>query len=55
MSDWVTFLRLMSPYVLYNSGMHEDVLELWSPLRKAAVYFPDYREGKHDTSSINRD
>jgi hypothetical protein len=53
MSDWVTFVRLMSPYVLYNSGVHDDILALWSPLRQAAVYFLDYREGQHDTTSIN--
>jgi hypothetical protein len=54
MSDWVTYLRLLSPYVLYNSGVHEDVLKLWSPLRKAAMYFLDYREGQHDANSIDR-
>jgi hypothetical protein len=53
MSDWVTFVRLMSPYLLYNSGVHEDVLTLWAPLRKGAVYFLDYREGQHNTTSIN--
>jgi hypothetical protein len=54
MSDWATFLRLMSPYVLCNAGVHEDVLALWAPLREAAMHFLDYREGQHNASNIDR-
>jgi hypothetical protein len=39
MSDWVTFLRLMSPYVLCNAGVHEDVLALWAPSEKQPCIF----------------
>jgi hypothetical protein len=54
MSDWIVFVRVLSPYLLYNCGVHDDVLKLWSPLRQAAVYFLDYKEGQHHTALIRK-
>ena len=53
MSDWIIFLRVVSPIILHNAGVNEDVLRLWEPLRKGAMYFLDYREGQHQPSLID--
>jgi hypothetical protein len=53
MSDWVVFVRVVSPMILLNSGVPECVLKLWSPLRQAAMYFLDYREGQHQQHLID--
>ena len=53
MSDWVTFLRVVSPYVLCNVGLPQDVLRLWTPLRAGAMYFLDYRQGQHQPHLID--
>ncbi len=54
MNDWSVFVRALSPYLLHTCGAHEDVLKLWAPLRKATVYFLDYREGQHCQSLVDK-
>jgi hypothetical protein len=53
LSDWVIFVRVVSCIVLTNTGLAEDVISLWSPLREAAMYFLDYREGQHQPHLID--
>jgi hypothetical protein len=53
MSDWTIFVRVVSPMLLHNAGVPECVLELWRPLRRAAMYFLDYREGQHQQHLID--
>jgi hypothetical protein len=54
LNDWIVFVRALSPYLLLECGIHDDVLKLWAPLRTAAMYFLDYREGQHHPSLIDR-
>jgi hypothetical protein len=54
MYDWIVFVRLVSPYCMHNAGVPEEVLELWTPVRQAAVYFLDYKEGQHQEGLIDK-
>ena len=50
----MTFIRVVSPYMLHDAGVNEEVLDLWEPLRYAAEYFINYRVGQHQECLIDQ-
>jgi hypothetical protein len=54
LNDWSVFVRALSPYLMHACGVHDDIVKLWTPLRKAALYFLDYREGQHHDKLVNK-
>jgi hypothetical protein len=54
LNDWSVFVRALSPYLMHSCGVHNDILQLWASLSKAALYFLDYREGQHRDDLVNK-
>jgi hypothetical protein len=47
MEQWVLFIVVISPAILFDVDLPPKVAQLWKPLRQGLTYFLSYRKGQH--------
>jgi hypothetical protein len=47
MEQWVLFVVVISPAVLFDVDVPHKAAQLWKPLRQGLLYFMSYRKGQH--------
>lgn len=53
MSDWQTFISVLSPLVCSGDLFPPAIMDLWEPLRKALLYFTRYHPGQHTDEQLS--
>lgn len=52
MSDWLTWMEVVAPWVLLDVGIDDRILEMWTHLRNGLMYHLRYHPGQHTPERI---